>query len=173
MVLGMSLATFTLVHVVISLVGIVTGIVVLFGMFGSLRLPGWTAVFLATTVLTSVTGYFFPVDRILPSHIVGAISLVILAIALFALYSRHADGAWRWIYVVTATIALYLNAFVLVVQSFLKIAPLKALAPTQQEPPFAIAQGIVLLAFIVAGVFAVKRFHPGAAATAPRPARAG
>jgi hypothetical protein len=173
MVLGMSLATFTLVHVVISLIGIVTGIVVLFGMFGSHRLPGWTAVFLVTTVLTSVTGYFFPFEKILPSHIVGAISLVILAIALFALYARHAQGSWRWIYVVTATIALYLNVFVLVVQSFLKIAPLKALAPTQQEPPFAIAQGIVLLLFIVAGVLAVKRFRPEAAATAPRPARAG
>ena len=98
---------------------------------------------------------------------------VILAIALFALYSRHAAGRWRWIYAVTAVIALYLNVFVAVVQSFLKIAPLKALAPTQSEPPFAIAQGVVLLAFIVAGVFAVKRFHPGAATPAARSAPIG
>src|SRR4051812_47518109 len=109
MVLGLSLSTFTLLHVIISLVGIAAGLVVLFGMLASNRLPGWTALFLATTVLTSVTGYFFPVDGILPSHIVGAISLAILAVAVFALYSRAAAGSWRWVYVVTAVFALYLN----------------------------------------------------------------
>ena len=173
MVLGMSLATFTLLHVVISLVGIGAGLIVLFGMIGSKRLPGWTALFLATTVLTSVTGYFFPVDRILPSHVVGAISLVILAIALFALYSRQLLGSWRWIYVATATLALYLNVFVAVVQSFLKIPSLHALAPTQGEPPFAVAQGAVLLIFIVLGVVAIKRFHPELPAGASRVPQAG
>jgi len=168
MVLGMSLSSFTLLHVVISLVGIGAGLIVLFGMFGSHRLPGWTALFLATTVLTSVTGYFFPVDRILPSHIVGAISLVILAVALFALYSRHAMGSWRWIYVATATLALYLNVFVAVAQAFLKVPSLHALAPTQAEPPFAIAQGAVLLVFIVLGVVAIRRFHPEISAAPSR-----
>jgi hypothetical protein len=160
MILGMSVATFTTFHTVLSLVGIVAGLIVLFGMFGSKRLPGLTALFLATTVLTSVTGYFFPRDHILPSHIVGAISLVMLAIAIFALYSRHLQGAWRWIYVVTASVALYLNVFVGVVQSFLKVPAVNALAPTQSEPPFLIAQCVVLLLFIVLAIVALRSFHP-------------
>lgn len=160
MILGMSVATFTLVHVVLSLIGIVAGLVAVLALVDSKLLPGWTLVFLATTILTSVTGYFFPVDKILPSHIVGAISLGVLAVAVLALYGRHLAGSWRWIYVVTATIALYLNVFVLVVQAFLKIDALKALAPTQTEPPFAIAQGIVFLAFIIVGFLAARRFHP-------------
>jgi hypothetical protein len=160
MILGMSTSTFTLIHVVLSLVGILAGLVVLFGMFGSKRLTGWTALFLATTVLTSVTGYFFPADRILPSHIVGAVSLVVLAIAILALYSRHLAGAWRWIYVVAAVASLYLNVFVLVVQGFLKVPMLKALAPTQSEPPFVIAQFVVLAIFIVLGIAAVRSFRP-------------
>jgi hypothetical protein len=129
-------------------------------MFGSKRLPKWTAVFLAITVLTSVTGYFFPRDHILPSHIVGAISLVMLAIAIYALYSRRLAGAWRWIYVVTAAVALYLNVFVGLVQTFLKVPAVNALAPTQSEPPFLIAQGVVLLLFIVLAVVALRSFHP-------------
>ena len=160
MILGMSVATFTLVHVVLSLVGIVAGLVVVFGMLSSKRLDGWTALFLATTVLTSVTGYFFPRDHILPSHIVGAISLVVLAIAIFARYSGHLAGAWRWIYVVGAVLALYLNSFVGVFQSFLKVPMLKALAPTQSEPPFVIAQSVVLLIFIALAVAALRSFHP-------------
>jgi hypothetical protein len=160
MILGMSVATFTAAHVVLSLVGILAGLVALFGMFGSKRLPRWTAVFLATTVLTSVTGYFFPRDHILPSHIVGAISLAMLAIAIYALYSRHLAGAWRWIYVVTAAVALYLNVFVGLVQTFLKVPAVNALAPTQSEPPFLIAQGVVLLIFIVLTVVALRSFHP-------------
>src|SRR5438552_13960372 len=120
MILGMSTSTFTLVHVVLSLVGIFAGLVVVFGMLGSKRLDGWTALFLATTVLTSVTGFFFPFDKILPSHIVGIISLVVLAIAILALYALHLAGAWRWIYVVSAVMALYLNVFVGVVQAFQK-----------------------------------------------------
>jgi hypothetical protein len=160
MILGMSVAAFTTFHVALSLVGILAGLVVLFGMFGSKRLPTWTAVFLAFTVLTSVTGYFFPRDHILPSHIVGAISLLMLAIAIYAYYSWRLAGSSRWIYVVTAVISLYLNVFVAVAQSFLKVPAVKALAPTQSEPPFAIAQGVVLLLFIVLAVVALRSFHP-------------
>ena len=140
MILGMSVATFTLFHVVISLIGIAAGVVVMFGLLGSKKLPSLTAVFLWTTVLTSVTGYFFPRDHILPSHIVGALSLIILAVALYALYVRHLTGNWRWIYVVSAVASLYLNVFVLVAQLFQKVPALKVLAPTQSEPPFLIAQ---------------------------------
>jgi hypothetical protein len=160
MILGMSLSAFTALHVVLSLIGIGAGCVVLFGMLGSKRLPGWTALFLATTVLTSVTGFLFPFERLLPSHVFGIISLVVLAIALFALYGRHLAGSWRWIYVVGAAVALYLNSFVGVFQAFLKIPAVHALAPTQAEPPFAVAQGTVLLAFIVLTVLAVRAFRP-------------
>jgi hypothetical protein len=170
MILGMSVATFTTLHVVLSLVGILAGLVVVYGMLGSKQLDAWTTVFLAFTVLTSVTGFFFPRDKILPSHIVGLISLVVLAIAIFALYARRLSGSWRWIYVVSAILSLYLNVFVLVVQSFLKLEPLKALAPTQSEPPFAIAQGIVLVIFIGLGVWALRAFHPQPDALAPRAA---
>jgi hypothetical protein len=170
MILGMSIATFTLAHVVLSLVGIVAGLVAVFALVGSRLLPGWTLLFLATTILTSVTGYFFPVDKILPSHVVGAISLVVLAIAVLALYGRRLAGSWRWIYVVAATTSLYLNVFVLVVQAFLKVDALKALAPTQSEPPFAIAQGIVFLGFVVVGILAVRRFRPEATQVSLRPA---
>jgi hypothetical protein len=162
MVLGMALATFTLFHVALSLVGIFAGVVASAGMLASRRYPGWTLVFLTTTVLTSVTGYFFPVDRILPSHIVGAISLVVLAIAIFALYVRRLSGSWRWIYVAAAVTALYLNVFVAVVQAFLKIPSLTSLAPTQSEPPFAVAQGLVLVGFIVLGALLVRSFRPSA-----------
>ncbi len=163
MILGMSLSTFTTFHVILSLIGILAGLVVLFAMFGSNGVPGWTAIFLATTILTSVTGFLFPFTKLLPSHIVGIISLVILSVALFALYGNRLAGAWRWIYVASAVLALYLNVFVAVVQSFLKISALRQLAPTQSEPPFAIAQGAVLLAFVALLVVAVRRFHPQAA----------
>ena len=158
--LGMSLSTFTLVHVLISLVGIASGLVVLYGLLTGKRLDGWTALFLTTTVLTSVTGFGFPFDPLLASHKVGIISLVLLAIAILARYGLHMAGAWRWIYVVTAVMALYLNVFVLVFQGFEKVPALKALAPTQSEPPFLVAQLIVLAIFIVLGIFAVKKFHP-------------
>jgi len=117
MVLGMSLSTFTLVHVIISLIGIVSGFIVLFGLFGSHRLPGMTALFLITTILTSVTGFLFPFDKLLPSHMVGIVSLIVLAIACFALYVMKLSGPWRWIYTLTAMIALYLNVFVLVIRA--------------------------------------------------------
>src|SRR2546427_12748531 len=131
MTLGLSLETFTIVHVIISLVGLVSGFVVLKGLLSSRRCAGWTALFLITTVLTSVTGFGFPFDHFLPSHAVGAISLVFLAVALFAVYVKHLAGAWRWTYVVSAVIALWFNVFVLIVQAFMKISALKALAPTQ------------------------------------------
>ena len=160
MILGMSTATFTLLHVAISLVGIVSGFVVLFGMFGSHRLSGWTALFLATTILTSVTGFFFPFTKLLPSHILGIISLAVLALALLALYAFHLKGRWRWIYVTAAVAAFYFNVFVAVVQSFQKLPFLQPLAPTQSEPPFQIAQGVALALFVVFGILAVRRFHP-------------
>jgi hypothetical protein len=160
MILGMSLAAFTQVHVVISLIGIVAGLVVAFGMFGSKRMPGWTALFLVTTILTSATGFLFPFTKLLPPHIVGIISLVVLAIALIALYVYHAEGSWRWIYVTSALVALYFNCFVLVVQAFQKIPQLKQLAPMQTEPPFVAAQGILLVIFIALIVGAVRTFHP-------------
>jgi hypothetical protein len=160
MILGMSFSTFTTVHVVISLIGVVTGVVVLFGMLNGRRLEGLTAVFLATTVLTSVTGFLFPFSTLLPSHVVGIISLVVLVVALFALYSKRLSGAWRSIYIVTATVALYLNVFVGVVQAFQKVAFLQPLAPTQAEAPFVVAQVIVLALFGMLGFLAVKKFHP-------------
>ena len=162
MILGMSTSTFTLIHVVLSLVGIFAGLMVVFGMFGSKKLDGWTALFLATTVLTSVTGFFFPFDHILPSHIVGIVSLVVLAIAILALYALRLAGPWRWIYVVSAVVALYLNVFVGVVQAFQKLPLLASLAPTQSEPPFLIAQSFVLLIFLVLGAVAVRSFRPPA-----------
>jgi hypothetical protein len=157
----MTTSTFTTVHVVVSLIGIATGLVVLFGLLTAKRFDGWTAIFLVTTVLTSVTGFGFPFEHLLPSHKVGIISLVLLAVAILARYGLHLAGAWRWIYAVCATMALYLNVFVLVVQSFEKVPALKAMAPTQSEPPFLVAQVIVLLLFVVLGIFAVKKFHVG------------
>jgi hypothetical protein len=163
MVIGMSLPTFTLVHVLISLVGIVSGLLVLYGLIKGKRFDGGTALFLATTVLTSLTGFLFPFTHLLPSHIVGMISLVALAIAIVARYPLHLAGSWRSIYVVSAVLALYLNVFVLVVQSFLKIPPVHALAPTQKEPPFLIVQLVVMAIFIGLGIFAVKGFRAPAA----------
>lgn len=162
MILGMSLAAFTGTHVVISLVGIVGGVVVLAGMLSARRLPGWTVLFLSTTVLTSVTGFFFPSERVLPSHIVGVISLVVLSVALLALYGYRLAGAWRWLYVVSAVLALYLNVFVGVAQAFQKLPVLSRLAPTQSEPPFLVGQLLVLVIFAVLGARAAVRFRPAA-----------
>src|SRR5437899_2981129 len=159
MILGMTTSTFTLVHVLLSLVGIGSGFVVIFGLLTSKRLDGWTALFLATTVATSVTGFGFPFHRLLPSHIVGIISLVVLAVAILARYRFHLAGAWRPTYVVSAAVALYLNVFVLVAQLFAKVPGLKALAPTQSEPPFLIVQVIVLAAFIALTIRAAIRFR--------------
>jgi hypothetical protein len=159
MILGMTTSTFTLIHVLLSLAGIGTGFIVVYGMLTGKRLDGWTAIFMLTTALTSLTGFLFPVEHILPSHIVGLISLVVLAVAIVARYALHLASAWRWIYVVCAVLALYLNSFVAVVQSFLKVPALKALAPTQKEPPFLIAQLAVMVVFIVLGILSVKKFH--------------
>jgi hypothetical protein len=159
MMLGMSLSTFTLVHVILSLVGICSGIVVVYGLLTGTRLDGWTALFLVSTAATSVTGFGFPFDHLLPSHIVGIISLVALAVAIVARYALHLAGAGRWMYVVGAMLALYLNVFVLIVQSFEKVPALKDLAPTQSEPPFLAAQLVILALFVVLSVFAVKKFR--------------
>jgi hypothetical protein len=165
MILGLSLATFVFVHVIISLVGIVAGFVVMFGMLGSSRKPGWTALFLLLTILTSATGFLIPpllFEKLLPSHMIGVLSLILLAIACYALYGQKLSGSWRWIFVLTALLAQYFNVFVLVIQSFLKVGPLHALAPSvpPSEPPFAIVQGIVLVFFIIVIIGAIRRFRP-------------
>ena len=158
MIFGMTTSVF--VHVVLSLIGVLSGFVAVFGLLSAKRLDGWTAIFLATTVLTSVTGFFLPAAHLMPSHIVGIISLVLLAFATFALYGRHLSGVWRPIYTVTATLALYLNAFVLIVQSFLKVPLLKAWAPTQAEPAFLLAQGAAFLLFLVLTILTTAKFRP-------------
>jgi hypothetical protein len=164
MIIGMSTAAFTLLHVIISLIGIATGLAVVYGLWTSKRLDTWTGVFLLTTVLTDVTGFMFP-GGLDPARVVGLISLAALAVAILAFYVYRVAGAWRWIYVVTGLFALYLNCFVAVVQSFQKIPALHALAPKGNEPPFVAAQVTLMLAFIVVGVLSVKRFHPTAQAT--------
>jgi hypothetical protein len=157
------MSTFTLFHVAISLIAIAAGFVVLTGLLRGQRLDTWTAIFLVTTIATSVTGYGIPADRLLPSHIVGAISLVVLAIALVARYLRRLEGGWRRTYVVTALTALYLNVFVLVVQLFIRVPFLQPLAPTQSEPPFQVVQAAVLVAFLGLGWASVRRFQPSRA----------
>ena len=159
MILGMSLPTFTFVHVLLSLIGLGSGAVAVLGLLAGKRLDRGTALFLSTTVATSVTGFLFPVDRLLPSHIVGVVSLLVLALAILARYPLGLAGGWRRVYVVCAVLALYLNAFVGVVQAFLKVPALNSLAPTQAEPPFAIAQGLVLVLFVVVGALALRRFR--------------
>jgi hypothetical protein len=160
MMLGMSLASFTALHVALALVGIAAGVVAVAGLARGRLRRGWTALFLATTVLTSVTGFLLPFTAFLPSHAFGIVSLVVLAGAIAALHPFRLVGHARWIYVVGATIALYLNAFVGVVQAFLKIPALHALAPTQGEPAFAAAQGAVLVLFVALGAVAVRGFRP-------------
>ena len=158
--MNLAMTPFGWVHTLISLLGIVSGCVVVNGMFAGKRLDGWTAVFLLSTVATSVTGFGFPFGILLPSHKIGIISLVMLAVAIVARYVRHLAAGWRWIYVISAVVAFYLNVFVLVVQLFRRVTVLQNLAPTQSEPPFAVAQVIVLALFIWIGIRAVKRFHP-------------
>ena len=158
MILGMT--TYTFAHVVLSLIGILSGFVVLRGLLTSYANSTWTQIFLVTTTATSLTGFGFPFHGFTPAICVGIISCVILALAIAGLYAFHLAGAWRWIFVAGSVIAQYLNVFVLVVQSFLKLPALHALTPNGNEPPFAIAQGIVLVAFVWAGALAVRRFHP-------------
>jgi len=159
MILGMSTSTFTLVHVLLSLAGIGSGLVVLYGLLNARRLDGWTATFLATTVATSVTGFLFPIEKLTPGMVIGAISLVLLALAIVARYQLRLVGGWRPTYVISAMISLYFNVFVAIVQSFEKVPALKAAAPTQKEAPFAITQLIALVAFVWATVAAVRRFR--------------
>jgi hypothetical protein len=156
----MILHIYTVVHTLISLIAIFTGIIVLFGMIGSKRLDGWTKWFLITVVLTTVTGFFFPFHGFTPAILLGIISLPFLALTIFARCSKQLAGAWRWIYVIGAVICLYFNLFVLVVQSFLKIPTLHAMAPTQTESPFKVTQLTVLIVSVVLGIVAVIRFHP-------------
>lgn len=168
MVIGLSLSTFTLLHVAISLIAIGAGFVVAVAMLAGRAVPGWTAFFLGTTLLTSVTGFLFPFEHVLPSHVVGAISIAVLAIAAFALYGGHLSGVWRGTYVVTALVALWFNVFVLIVQAFLKVGPLHALAPTGSEPAFIAVQAVGLVTFVVLGVRAFRAFHPAAGSGALR-----
>ena len=177
MIFGMTTATFTQLHVIISLIAIVSGIVVVLGMLGARRLPGMTAIFLITTVATSVTGFMFPtpvdaprvIGSLDPPKIVGVISLVFLALAILALYVNKLAGPWRGTYVISAIIALYFNCFVLVVQAFQKVPLFHALAPTQKEPPFAAAQVLLLILFIGLTIAAFKKFRPLAPAPALAP----
>jgi len=157
MILGMSLLTF--VHVLLSLMGIFAGLVVVYGLFSGRRLDGWNALFIWTTVATSASGFLFPFHRFLPSHAIGIISLVVLAVVIYARYGKHLVGAWRNIYAITAVTALYLNVFVLVAQLFMKVPALKALAPTQSEPPFLVTQVVVLALFVVLAIVPAVKFR--------------
>jgi hypothetical protein len=159
MILGMTLSTFTLIHVLLSLIGIGSGLAAMFGLLTGKRLRGWTALFLFTTVLTSVTGFLFPFHKVTPGIVIGVLSLIVLAVAIYARYARQLSGSWRWLYVVSAQIALYFNVFIAIVQAFEKAPPLKALAPTQTEPPFLVAQSVALIFFIVVTAIAVRRFR--------------
>ena len=155
------LPMFTLIHVFISVLGIIAGLVVVGGLMAGARMDGWTVLFLATTLLTSVTGFGFPFTKVLPPHVVGVLSLVVLTVCLAARYLTRLEGGWRTTYVVTAVAALYLNVFVLVVQLFAKTPPLAQLAPTQQEAPFAVTQALVLALFVWMGWAAVRGFRSG------------
>ncbi len=162
MVLGLSLSAFTTLHVVISLIAIVAGLIVMFGMLGPYHAGGLTGIFLLFTILTSVTGFMFPFNGITPGILIGILSVVLLAIACLALYAMRVSGPWRWIYAVTALASLYLNVFVLITQSFVKIPSLHQLAPGNPPsgPAFAVVQGIVLLFFVVMIIGVVRRFKP-------------
>jgi hypothetical protein len=160
------LTTFTLIHVVLSMLGIFAGLVVAGGLVSGKQLDGWTGIFLFTTVLTNVTGFGFPFVTLLPSHIIGGISLVVLALVLVALYVKHLAGGWRLVYVLGTVLALYLNVFILLVQLFRRLPALLVSAPTQKEPPFLVTQLVVLALFVWLGAAARKGF---AGAPAPRP----
>jgi hypothetical protein len=159
MVLGMSLGAYTMLHVIISLIGIGTGFIVLFGLINGRLLSPWNGVFLVTTILTSLTGFAFPNDKITPGIILGILSMIVLAFALVALYLFHLRGAWRRTYAITAMIALYFNVFVLIAQTFEHVPAFHALAPTGTETPFKVAQTLLLLLFIVLISAAAKKFR--------------
>jgi hypothetical protein len=159
MILGMSIESFTLLHVVISLIGIAAGFVVIFGMMSAKRLPALTVLFLVTTVLTNLTGFLFPFKGITPGIVIGILSIFVLGLAIFALYGGHLAGKWRGTYVIASIVALYFNFFILIVQSFQKIPALQSLAPTQSELPFKVAQLVTLVLFVILGTLAFKKFR--------------
>jgi hypothetical protein len=158
------LPTFTLIHVVISILGVIAGLVVVGGLMAGARMAGWTALFLATTVLTSATGFMFPFTAVSPAHVVGGLSLLVLAVCCAARYWKRMSGRWRAVYVASAVLALYLNVFVLMVQLFSKTPPLASLAPTQQEAPFAVTQVVILALFVWLGGSALRGFRVEASA---------
>jgi hypothetical protein len=153
--------TFTLIHVLLSLIALVAGVVVVIGLIGARRSEHWTALYLITAVLTNATGFGFASAHILPSHILGALSLVVLLLAILGFYVFRLAGAWRWIYAVGAVMALFFDVFVAIAQAFAKIPSLHVLAPTQSEPPFLIAELINLAIFVVLVILAARKFHPG------------
>ena len=157
MIFGMTILTF--VHVLLSLAGILVGFVVMFGFLAGKQLHRWTALFIWTTVATSITGFLFPFHKVLPSHAIGILSLLVLTIAIYALYGKHVAGAWRKTYAIDAMIALYFNVFVLIAQLFMKVPALKALAPTQSETPFKEAQLALLVAFVMLTILAAIKFR--------------
>lgn len=156
----MDLGTLTAVHTGLSIIAIVAGVPAINGLFKTGAASFWTSLFLVTAIATSVTGFFFPFNGLLPSHVVGIIALLILAVALYARYGAGLAGSWRWIYAVTIIASQYLLIFVAIAQAFLKIPTLKALAPTQSEPPFAIAQIIAFAFFVVLGFRAARKSPP-------------
>ena len=159
MILGMSTSAFTLIHVLLCLAAIGTGFIVIFGLLAGKRLDGWTVIFIVTSMSASVTGFLFPFEQLLASHVLGLLSLFVLVVAIWARYWFQLAGAWRWVYVVGAALALYLNVFVAIVQAFRKIPVLTGMAPTQTEPPFVIAQILNLGIFVVLTIRAGKRFR--------------
>jgi hypothetical protein len=170
MIIGVSIATFTILHVIITLIAIATGFIVMFGMVCSKKMSGWSAIFWLTTLLTSVTGFMFPIHGFTPALGVGGFAMVVLAIGLLARYVKRFAGSWRWIYAVTAVVSLYLNFFVLIVQAFQKIPLINPLAPVVGPPfagatntQFAIAQGVALVFFVVMGIVTALKFRPVAA----------
>ena len=162
MILGISTAAFTQLHVIISLIGIAAGLLALLGMLGGKFYRLLTALFLITTVLTSVTGFLFPFHGMTPGIILGILSMIALVVAIWALYMGKLEGSWRGTYIITSSLALWFNFFVLIAQSFAKIPALKAIAPTQASPAFGITQGVVLLVFLLLTIRAFKKFHPAA-----------
>jgi hypothetical protein len=169
MILGMSVRAFTVFHVALSFVGLLSGVVVVLGMLNDMRLPRWTALFVVTTIATSATGFLFHSSSFDPPQVVGVISLIVLTGAVAALYIYRLSGGWRSVYVAAAVLALYLNAFVGIAQAFQKIPLLQALAPTGSEPPFLLAQAVVLMLFVLIAVLSLKRFHPSPVAAALNP----
>jgi hypothetical protein len=160
------ITTITLGHTVISIVAIAAGLVVVGGLIAGVRIDGWTGIFLVTTVLTNVTGFFFPFTHLLASHWIGIISLIILPVVIAARYWKHLVGPWCGIYVVGSVVVLYLNFFILIVQLFRRTPALLVAAPKQTEPPFVLTQLLVLALFVWLGFAAFRRFRPQAVVTA-------